>query len=167
MLCLLCGCEKKEEQTAELPKSVTASETTFTSSEAATPKTEAKQKEIQPLSPSRKQAYFQNGEISVTAELTTLQSSLYYPYIVHDFGANPDLFVVTAAVKVKNMTEKNISFDETKLLLSDMFYCGGDTEEFMDIQSGKSAIGELRFLCSLEQAAEISGVIYDGEYFEE
>ena len=167
MLCLLCGCEKKSEQTAELPESVTASETTFTSSEAATPKTEAKQREIQPLSPSRKQAYFQNGEISVTAELTTLQSSLYYPDIVHDFGANPDLFVVTAAVKVKNMTEKNISFDETKLLLSDMFYCGGDTEEFKDIQSEKSAIGELRFLCSLEQAAEISGVIYDGEYFEE
>lgn len=166
---LLSGCGNKTELVTEHSKTVTVAETTASAAvtRAETKKTEAKKKEIQPLSPSRKQAYFQNGDFSVTAELMTLQSSLYYPDIVHDFGANPDLFVVTAAVKAKNMTEENKTFDETKLLLSDMFYCGGDTEEFKDIKSGKSAVCELRFLCSLEQAAEINGVLYDGEYFEE
>lgn len=166
---LLSGCGNKTKLGSEQSETVTVSETTVSVqiTRAETKKTEAKKKEIQPLSPNRKQAYFQNGDFSVTAELMTLQSSLYYPDIVHDFGANPDLFVVTAAIKVKNMTEENKAFDETKLLLPDMFYCGGDTEEFKDIKSGKSARGELQFLCSLEQAAAIDGVLYDGEYFEE
>lgn len=166
---LLSGCGNKTEPSAEQSETAAVSETMASAAvtRVETKKTEAKKKEIKPLSPSSRQAYFQNGEFSVTAELTTLQSSLYYPDIVHDFGANPDLFVVTAAVNVKNMTEENKAFDETKLLLSDMFYCGGDTEKFRDIQSGKSATGELRFLCSLEQAAEINGVLYGGEYFEE
>lgn len=166
---LLSGCGNKTALASEQYETISVSETTASAAvtKAETKKTEAKKKEIQPLSPSRKQAYFQNGDFSVTAELTELRSSLYYPDIVHDFGANPDLFVVTAAVKAKNMTEENKTFDETKLLLSDMFYCGGDTEKFKEIESGKSAVGELRFLCSLEQAAAINGVLYDGEYFEE
>ena len=169
MLCLLCGCEKNAVQTAELPESVTVSETAFTSTEATAATvtvTEAVKKDIKPLSPSRRQAYFQNEEFSVTAELTTLQSSLYYPDIIHDFGANPDLFVVTVFVKVKNLTYEEKDFDETKLSIPDMFYCGGDTENFKDIKSGKSAMGELRFLCSLEQAAETDGILYGGEYLE-
>ena len=166
---LLSGCGNRAEPVAEQSETVTVSETTTKAAvtKAETKKTEAKKKEIQPLSPSRDQAYFQNGDFSVTAELMTLQSSLYYPDIVHDFGANPDMFVITAAVKAKNMTEEEKTFDETKLMLSDMFYCGGDTESFTDIKSGKSAVGELRFLCSLEQAAAINGILYDGEYFEE
>lgn len=166
---LLSGCGNKTELIAEQPETVTAAETTASAAvtRAETKKTEAKKKEIQPLSPSRKQAYFQNCDFSVTAELTELRSSLYYPDIVHDFGANPDLFVITAAVKVKNMTEENKAFDETKLLLSDMFCGGGDTEDLKDIKPGKSAVGELRFLCSLEQASAINGILYDGEYFEE
>lgn len=166
---LLSGCGKTAELITEQSETVTVSETTASAAvtRAETQKTEAKKKEIQPLSPSSREAYLQNGEFSVTVKLMTLQSSLYYPDIVHDFGANPDLFVITAAVNAKNMTEEEKTFDETKLLLSDMFCCGGDTESFKDIKSGKSAGGELRFLCSLEQAAAIDGVLYDGEYFEE
>lgn len=165
---LLSGCANKAVPAAEQSVITTSSETVSAQSrETAAKETEAEKKEIKPLSPSRDQAYFQNSDFSVTAELMTLQSSLYYPDIVHDLGANPDLFVITAAVKVKNMTEESKDFDETKLSVPDMFYCGGDTEEFKGIESGKSAVGELRFLCSLEQAAAVNGILYGGEYFEE
>lgn len=164
---LLCGCEKKSEQTEELSESAAFSETVFTSSEkSAAAETEAVKKEIEPLSHGRDQAYFQNEEFSVTAELITLQSSLYYPDVIHDFGANPEMFVVTVFVKAKNLTDETRDFDETKLSVPNMFYCGGDAEKFKDIKSGKSAAGELRFLCSLEQAAEIDGILYGGEYLE-
>lgn len=166
---LLSGCGNAAKTAeAEQSETVTISETTAASvTRAEKKKTEAPKKEIKPLSPNRRQAYLQNDDFSVTAELLTLEPSLYYPDIVHDFGANPDLFVITAAVKAKNMTEEDKVFDEAKLSLSDMFYCGGDTEEFKEIKSGKSAVGELRFLCSLEQAAAINGILYDGEYFDE
>ena len=166
---LLSGCGNKAKHAAEMSETVTVSDTTTAASaeRTETKKTEAKKKEIKPLSPSRRQAYFQNEEFSVTAELTTLQSSLYYPDILHDMGINPELFVVTVTVKVKNLTEEEKDFDGTKFTLSDMFSYGDGIEEFKGIQSGKSAVGELRFLCSLEQAAEIDGILYDGEYLEE
>lgn len=166
---LLSGCGSKPGHAGEQSETETFLETEAVTSaaKAETSKREVPKKEIKPLSPSRRQAFFRNEEFSVTAELTALQSSLYYPDIVHDFGANPDLFAVTVELRAKNMTEESKSFDETKLLLSDMFYCGGDTEAFAEIKSGKSAIGELRFLCSLEQAAAINGILYDGEYLEE
>lgn len=165
---LLSGCENKTDFSAELSATVTVSETSAASeARAETKKAETKKAEIKPLSPNRRQAYFQNDEFSVTAELTTLQSSLYYPDIVHDLGANPELFVVTVAVKVKNLTDEEKDFDGSKFTLSDMFSYGGGSEEFKNIPSGKSAVGELRFLCSLEQAAEIDGILYGGEYFEE
>lgn len=166
---LLSGCENEAELLTEQSETAAISETTasVTVTRAETKKSEAKKKEITPLSPSRKQAYFQNDEFSVTAELMTLQSSLYYPDIMYDFGINPEMFVVTLTVKAKNMTEEEKTFDISKFMLSDMFYCGGDTEEFSNINSGKSAIGELRFLCSLEQVSEIDGILYGGEYLEE
>ncbi|MDE5577477.1 MAG: hypothetical protein K2J11_08835, partial [Oscillospiraceae bacterium] len=129
--------------------------------------TAAKKKEVKPLSPSRSQAYFQNDEFSVTAELTALQSSLYYPDILHDMGINPELFVVTVTVKAKNMTEEEKSFDVSKFTLPDLISYGDESGQFKDIKPGKSEIGELRFLCSLEQAAAIDGILYGGEYLEE
>lgn len=165
---LLSGCGKNTEPAAEMSETVAVSDTAAASAtKSETKKTEDKKKEIKPLSPNRRQAYFQNEEFSVTAELTKLQSSLYYPDILHDMGINPELFVVTVTVKVKNMTEEEKTFDGSKFTLSDMFSYGEDSEEFKDIPSGKSAVGELRFLCSLEQAAEIDGILYGGEYLEE
>ncbi|MDE5992860.1 MAG: hypothetical protein K2G87_07410, partial [Oscillospiraceae bacterium] len=163
---MLSGCENKAEPAEEQSESMTVSETTSSAS-AETKKTAAKKKEVKPLSPSRRQAYFQNEEFSVTAELTALRSSLYYPDILHDMGINPELFVVTVTVKAKNMTEENKSFDISKFTLSDLFSYGGDSGQFEDIEPGKSEIGELRFLCSLEQAAAIDGILYGGEYLEE
>ncbi|MDE7290142.1 MAG: hypothetical protein K2N71_11690, partial [Oscillospiraceae bacterium] len=166
---LLSGCGNKAEHAAEMSETVAVSDTTTAASaaRAETKKGSAKKTEITPLSPNRRQAYFRNEEFSVTAELTKLQSSLYYPDILHDMGINPEMFVVTVFVKVKNLTDEEKDFDESQLTLSDMFSYGGDSEEFKGIQSGKSAVGELRFLCSLEQAAKIDGILYGGEYLEE
>ncbi|MDE6745241.1 MAG: hypothetical protein K2J72_01245, partial [Oscillospiraceae bacterium] len=108
-----------------------------------------------------------NEEFSVAAGLTALRSSLYYPDIVHDLGANPELFVVTLEVKAKNMTEEEKTFDVSKFTIPDMFSYGDASENFKDIKPGRSEIGELRFLCSLEQAAAIDGILYGGEYLEE
>lgn len=166
----LTGCGTKTDIKTEITE--TSAETAaaaVTSAKAETTKKETKKKEIKPLSPGRDQAYFENGEFSVTAELCTLMSSLYYPDIVNDYGVNPELFVVTVGVKAKNMTEEDKPFDPSRISLSGMFsYDGdmGDTEEFAAVKSGKSAYGELRFLCSLEQAAGIKDVLYGGEYFD-
>lgn len=165
---LLSGCKSNTEPEAGQQGDSSVPETAVTAAASAeTQKTEPKKKEIKPLSANKRQAYFQNGEFSVTAMLTSLRSSLYYPDIIHDFGINPDMFVVTVTVKAKNMTDENKTFDETKFSLSDMFFCGGNTDELKDLQSGKSGIAELHFLCSLEQAAAIDGILYDGEYLEE
>lgn len=163
---LLSGCENKTEPAGEQSESMTISETT-SAAKAETKKTAAKKKEVKPLSPSSSQAYFQNEEFSVVAGLTALRSSLYYPDILHDMGINPELFVVTLEVKAKNMTEEEKTFDASKFTIPDMFSYGDAGESFKDIKPGKSAIGELRFLCSLEQAAAIDGILYGGEYLEE
>lgn len=166
MTLLLSGCGNRAENTEEPSESAAASETAVTSSaKPAAKETEAAKKEVKPLSPNRRQAYFQNDEFSVTAELTALRSSLYYPDILHDLGINPELFAVTVTVKVKNMTEEDKTFDGSGFSLPDMFSYGG-SEEFKDIKPGKSAVGELRFLCSLEQAAAIDSILYGGEYLE-
>ena len=162
------GCTFTSASAAELSETETPPEAAVTSEAAEKPEEiDTRKKDIQPVSPSKRQAYFENGEFSAAAELTSLMSSLYYPDIVHDIGADPELFVATLEVKAKNMTEEIMDFDAAKLSLSDMLYCGGDTEVFKNIGSGKSAVGELRFLCSLEQAADIKGLLYDGGYFEE
>lgn len=147
--------------------SVSAEKTEITAApKTETAKTEPVKKEIKPLSPSRKQAYYEDGNFSVTVNPEQLRSSLYYPNIVHNFGANPDMFAITLSVKAKNMTEEERSFDVSLLSLSDMFCCGGDEDAFKNIQPGKSAAGELQFLCSLEQAKEMTAA-YDGIPFEE
>ena len=130
---VFCGCENKENFPAEgvssdIPEaSVTLD---ITSAKPAAKETEVTKKEIKPLSPNSRQAYFQTEEFSVAVELMELQSSLYYPDILKDYGINPEMFVVTAAVTVKNLTDEEKDFDGTKFTLSDMFSYGGDSEGF-------------------------------------
>lgn len=124
---------------------------------------------IKPLSPSKKQSYFENDEISVTAELKNIDSMLYYPEIIAEMGADPDRFVAEISVRVKNISHENISFDVKKLAL-----LSGDSsielisseEAATDISSGKTVTYDLKALCRLKQARDISGFSYNGELFE-
>lgn len=166
-LLLMSGCEKN----------ITAPEETSGTSAAATTQTtaaavqttaaaEKPQKKISPLSHSAKDSYYEDEDFSVTVKLKKLQSSLYYPDIVHDMGANPKLFVVEANIKVKNISYEEKSFDCSKLAMTDgsseFFLYSPENEDMQNIQSDKSASAVLRFLCTIEQAAEIEGMRYNG-----
>lgn len=131
---------------------------------------EKPEKEISPLTPTKKQSYFQNEDFSVCAELEKLESSLYCPDIICDYGANQRLFVLTAKLKVKNIGHEDKTFSLNGFSLisggSELFLCDSYSEKLTDIPSGKSASASVRFLCSLEQAASVTGFLYGGEEFD-
>lgn len=134
---------------------------------AQTTKAETVPKAIPPLTPSGHQSYFLNDDFSVSAELKKLQSSLYYPDIVAQMGANPDMFAVEMSVRVKNISYDDKTFDCCALSLFSgenalYIFDGGNVE----IKSGKTENINVRALCTLDQAKGISGVSFDGEKFE-
>lgn len=163
--------------TAEIPDDT---ETGYTSEEittavttspvSETTKAETKPKPISTLSASKSQSYYQSDDFSVTAELKKMQSSLYYPDIVAQMGANPEMFAVEMTVKVKNISFEDKSFDCSKLTLisgdNALYMFDTKPEESENIKSGKSVSLKLRVLCTMSQAEEISGMAYCGEAFE-
>ncbi|MCH5349191.1 MAG: HNH endonuclease [Oscillospiraceae bacterium] len=163
VLLLMAGCESAHQE-PEVSEALTTEQTT--SAAQTTAATEKPKQKIKPLSPSSWNGYYEDEEFSLTAELDNLQSSLYYPDIVNDMGANPKLFVVSAWVKVRNMTYEDKSFDCSKLSLTDgsseLYLYSSDFENMENIKSGKTESAELRFLCTIEQAAAIESMSYDG-----
>ncbi|MBQ8569479.1 MAG: hypothetical protein IJ446_09720 [Oscillospiraceae bacterium] len=123
--------------------------------------------EIAPLVCGKKQSEYIDDRFSVTAEITGLSSSLYYPEIVGQLGEQPQLFVMEARVRVKNISHKSISFDCKQLsLISDMkLYPFGNTAA-VDIPSGNTVSFELYYTCTLSQAGGVSGFEYSGAAFE-
>lgn len=123
-------------------------------------------KEISPLVCSKKQSEYIDDRLSVTAEITGLSSSLYYPAMVAELGEQPQLFVIEARVRVKNISHESISLDCKQLsLISDMMlYPFGDTAA-VDISSGNTVSFELYYPCTLSQAENISGFEYLGAAF--
>lgn len=166
MLMLLTACGKNE----NISENEAVSETSASSAVVTEAVTTKAKKPIKPLSASSDQAYFQNEDFSITAELEVLQSSLYYPDIVAEMGADPELFVAQTCLRVKNMTYDDKSFDCSKLSLlsggSGLYNFDTECEEAENIPSGKSAVLSVRFLCTLSQAAEISGMTCGGDDFE-
>ena len=161
ILLLLSGCSKAPaENTAE-----TTSETTVTS--AQTEIEETNEKPLPALTPTKRQSYFENDDYSVCAELKKLQSSLYYPDIVAQMGANSEMFALEMSVKVKNISHEDKVFDSTGLSLmsgENALYIFG--AEQVEIPSGKTENMKVRVLCTLEQASDISGLSFEGESFE-
>lgn len=137
-----------------------------TIAESAAAKKKISGKTSTPLNPGKNHAYYEDDDFSVTVCLTDLCSSLYYPEIVHEAGADPGLFAVTVSVRAKNISEENKTLDVTKFSLPGTLYFDGEAEKFKDIKPGRTVIGKLRFLCTLEQAAEINGIFYGNEYLE-
>lgn len=173
IISMMTGCGLSSANNTAASETAAASEESISSETAeGVPLSSAEkpQKEIKPLVPTKKQSYFQNDTLSLCAELDKLESSLYYPDIVHDYGANQKLFVMTVNVKVKNISHEDISFDLNDLSLvsgdTELFLCDTESEKFNDISSGKSASESVRFLCSLEQAAAVSGFLCGGKAFE-
>lgn len=171
ILSVLTGCGLSADNNSDASETSSVSESAETAAEGVPLSSgEKPQKEIKPLTPTKKQSYFQNGDFSVCAELDSLQSSLYYPDIIHDYGANQKLFVLTVKVRVKNISSEDKSFDTKKFSLvsgdTELFLCDDMTEKFTDISSEKSVSESVRFLCSLDQAAAVSGFIYGGEEFD-
>lgn len=169
MSILMSGCERSQQDpTGDV--SETASPEQVTSAVQTAAVTEKPKQKIKPLSASSRNGYYEDDNVSVTAELYDLMSSLYYPDIVHDMGANPDLFVVTVSVRVRNMTYEDISFDCSGFSLTDgnseFYLYGSDFENMEKIKSGKTESAELKFLCTLEQASNIESVSYNGTEFD-
>lgn len=165
---LTTGCsetQNTEAETSETTVATTVSTTQTTAITTAKPK-----KEIAPLKASDGQASFADEDFSVTAEIYDLKSSLYYPDIVTDFGANPDAFVAMVALKVKNISHEKKSFDLSKLSMtsngSGLFLLDDNLENLSEIDSGKSKTVQVRFLCSLEQISAVIGFEYDGTAFD-
>lgn len=161
---LLCGCTVKEPEPAvttgvqneESITSTVVSETSVSVISETTPSV----RDIPPLTASRSECSGTAEGFSVCARLTDLKSSLYYPDIVNELGADPAVFVITARVRVKNLSENECSFDYTALTLSDgstpFYRCSlsEDSEEkLLNIGSGKTATADIRYICSPEQAA--------------
>ena len=132
--------------------------------------TKPKKKPISPLSASKKQSYYQSENFSVTSELKKIQSSLYYPDIVAQMGANPEMFAIEMTVKIKNISSEENSCDCSELVLlsgdNALYMFDTSAEEAENIKSGKSVTLNLRSLCTLSQAEGISGMSYCGESFE-
>lgn len=170
VMMIFSACESKENITETETVSVTAEQTAAAAVTVTQAVTAKPPKSIAPLTPSKKQAYFRNEDFSVTAELKSLRSSLYYPDIIAKMGADPELFAVEVSVKVKNLAYEDRSFDCSALSLlsggSGMYLFDTECEEAEDIPSGKTAFFDIRFLCNISQAAEISGMTYSGSELE-
>lgn len=156
-----CGSENTEHS------ETTAAQTTAVS---AVQTAASKPKSIKPLSPTKSQSYYQDEVFSVTASLDDLKSLLYYPDIVAKMGVNPEMFAIDITVKVKNISQEEQNFDQSKLeLLSgdDVLYIFDSyVEKAENIKSGKTVTLYLKALCTLQQAAEISGMTYVGQPLE-
>lgn len=156
-----CGSDNTEHS------ETTAAQTTAVS---AVQTAASKPKAIKPLSPTKSQSYYQDEVFSVTASLDDLKSSLYYPDIVAKMGVNPEMFAIDITVKVKNISQEEQNFDQSKLeLLSgdDVLYIFDSyVEKAENIKSGKTVTLYLKALCTLQQAAEISGMTYVGQPLE-
>lgn len=168
-----CGTAKETavtETESYVSEETTTAVTTTAASETTKAETKSKPKPISPLSASKHQAYYQNDDFSVTAELDTMQSSLYYPDIVAQIGANPDMFAIEMTVRVKNISFEEKSFDCTELTLisgdSALYMFDTNSDESENIKSGKTVKFQLKALCTLSQVAEISGMAYCGETVE-
>lgn len=167
IMLLLSACKSEEKITGN----ETASDSTSAADSAVSePKTDVPPKPVAPLSASKKQAYFQNEDFSVTAELKKLQSSLYYPDIVAKMGGNDELFAVEVFVKIKNLAYEDRSFDCSGLSLlsggSGLYLFDTECEQAENIPSGKTVSFSVKFLCSISQAADISGMTFSGGNFE-
>lgn len=162
---LLSGCGKApDENTAEAAPE-TSSETTVTTVQTESEK--ADEKPLPALTPTKRQSYFENDEYSVCAELKKLQASLFYPDIVAQMGANPEMFALEMSVKVKNISREDKVFDSTGLSLmsgENALYIFGAQQ--VEIPSGKTENMKVKVLCTLEQASEISGMSFEGEAFD-
>lgn len=162
---LFTGCNKAPAENTAETASETLSETAVTSAQTAAAQTDAKP--LPALTPTKRQSYFENEDYSVCAELKKLQSSLYYPDIVAQMGANPEMFAVEISLKVKNISHEDKVFDSSELSLmsgENALYIFG--AEQVEIGSGKTENLKVRVLCTLEQAADISGMSFEGESFE-
>lgn len=157
-----CGADKKGETSETQTEPVQTAEAVQT--------TKAAVRTIKPLSPMKSHAYYQDESFSVTVSLDDLRSSLYYPDAVAEIGIDPDMFAVDMTVKVKNISQENQSFDCSKLVLfagkNALYMFGAKDENADDIKSGKTVTLNMKALCSLQQAGEISGVSYNGEPLE-
>lgn len=162
---LLSGCNKAPAENITETTAETMSETIVTSVQTESVETAAKP--LPALTPTKRQSYFENDDYSVCAELKKLQSSLFYPDIVAQMGANPEMFALEMSVKVKNISHEDKVFDSTGLSLmsgENALYIFGAQQ--VEIPSGKTENLKVRALCTIEQAADISGMSFDGEMFE-
>lgn len=169
LLILLTACDSAEtvRETEVSPVQTAAEETIAAVTEIKTETVTSAPKPISPLSRSKRQSYYQNSDFSVTAEIRELRSSLYYPDIVAEMGADPELFVVETMVRVKNLAYEESDFDCAHMTLSagggELYLFDTQCEDAENIRSGKIANLTLRYLCSLSQAENIGGFSYCGE----
>lgn len=172
LLILLTACHSTETVSETQASPVQTAESTAASTSAAVTETETKavtsaRRPLSPLSPSKQQSYFQDSDFSVTAEIRELRSSLYYPDIVAEMGADPELFVVETMVRVKNLAYEERDFDCAHMTLlsggGELYLFDTQCEDAENIPSGKIAKLTLRYLCSLSQAENIGGFSYCGE----
>ncbi len=162
---------KRAERSAQTEQTNEFSQTTQTEKTAQSDAEEREPKivlePISPLSVSRRQSYFENKDFSVTAELKKLQSSLYYPDIVAQMGADPEMFAVEILLRVKNISYDDKIFDCSKLSLfsgeNALYLFDG---EKVEVNSAKTEKITVKVLCTLVQAEKISGLSYDGIMFE-
>lgn len=163
----LSGCNASEEPKTEPSESISETQTETLITETVTTAETSAPKEIKPLSPLRKQAYYQNGEISVTVELQKLRSSLYYPEIVASVGAAPEMFAVEMNVRIKNISPEPITIDTADFSLTAdgerLYLFGGKN---IEIKPEKIENMKLITLCTLEQAGKLSGAEYCGDAFD-
>ena len=172
MLLLLCGCGKESSESIENTTTTTTSSTAQTTSVQFT-ETETRETDLpkkpEPLRASKKDTFLNTDEFSIILQTEALKSSLYYPDLINDYGANDKLFVLEAKIKVKNIGFESMDFDINKLSIGsgdDKLFVCDDPDEFRNIASGDTIRKDVRFLCSLNQISSADNVFYNEEPFE-